>query len=439
MSKLGLKEKIFLVVDIGTSYIKCGCIDSEYNIIAQYQREFPMDRKESTFEIDFDLFFNTTNNLISECMADQKLKRSTIEALLITSQAQTFTAVDADFSPLRKGIVWLDERAENEATFLKRELHDFAKVAGFQQPFTSLYVSKLLWLKQNEPDIFKKAKLFPLINEFLVYKLTDEFYSDNTSFGMSGMYDFRKNSINPELLSILGLTEDFFPKIEKAAAKGELISEKMQQKWKLNYRFPIFLCGNDQGASACSAGLKEPGDVNINFGTAMVFYTVTNSLIEELSEEQIAGKHPVGNYFFLLNVESDFGIQIRQLKNKYFEHGSYDELFQTFNQFPNVEEQIPPSQDIDLNFDSNNDEHQFCAGIIKYYLTRFKSHFSEIQEVTDLKNIFLSGGMTQSEVWLSILQETLNIPVTVKNRANAGLLGALNIYMNRKNRRIGDD
>jgi len=104
-----------------------------------------------------------------------------------------------------------------------------------------------------------------------------------------------------------------------------------------------------------------------------------------------------------------------------------------------VEEQIPTSQDVDLNFDSKNDEHQICAGIIKYYLTRLKTHFAQIQEVTDLKNIFLSGGMTQSEVWLSILQETLNIPITVNNRANAGLLGALDIYMNRKNRRIGDD
>lgn len=439
MSKFGSKEKIFLMLDIGTSYIKCGCVDSEYNIIAQYQREFPMERKESSFEIDFDLFFNTTNNLISECLTDQNVKRSTIEALLITSQAQTFTAVDKNFQPLRKGIVWLDERAEKEATNLKNQLDGFTKVSGFKNPLTSLYISKLLWLKQNEPDVYKKAKAFPLINEYLVYKLTGEFYSDSTSFGMSGMYDFSRNLINPELLSILGLTEDFFPRIEKAAAKGELISEKMQREWKLNYRFPIFLCGNDQGASACGAGLKEPGVVSINFGTAMVFYTITNSLITELTEDQIAGKHPVGNYFFLLNYESDFGIQIRQLKNKYFEHGSYDELFQTFNQFPNVEEQKPLLQGVDLNFDTKNNEHQFCARIIKYYLTRFKTHFAKIQEETDLQNIFLSGGITQSEVWLSILRKTLNIPITVNNRANAGLLGALYIYMNRKNRRIGDD
>ena len=104
-----------MVLDIGTSYIKCGCIDSEFNVLSQYQREFPMELKEHSCEIDFDLFFNTTNDLLSECLADQIAKCSTVEALLITSQAQTFTVVDADFSPIHKGIVWLDERAEKEA------------------------------------------------------------------------------------------------------------------------------------------------------------------------------------------------------------------------------------------------------------------------------------------------------------------------------------
>ncbi len=308
-------SKIYLVLDIGTSFIKCGCVDSNFNIIAQHQREFPMIQKQNVYEIDFDSFYNTVSELIKECLTDEGINRFEVEALLITSQAQTFTAVDKNFQPLCNGIVWLDERAEKEATNLKNQLDGFSKVSGFKNPLTSLYISKLLWLKKNEPDVYKKAKAFPLINEYLVYKLTGEFYSDSTSFGMSGMYDFSRNSINTELLTILDLTEDFFPKIEKAAAKGELISEKMQREWKLNYRFPIFLCGNDQGASACGAGLKEPGDVSINFGTAMVFYTITNSLITELTEDQIAGKHPVGNYFFLLNVESDFGIQIRQLKN----------------------------------------------------------------------------------------------------------------------------
>jgi len=212
MIKSGLSERIYLILDIGTSDIKCACVDSDYKILSQHLRKFPIEQKQNTFEVDFNHFFNTTNNLLKECLADPNLKRSTIEALLITSQAQTFTAVDADISPIYKGIVWLDERAEREAAYLKKKLPEFAQLAGFKRPLPSLYISKLLWLKQNQPAVFEKARAFPLINEYLVYRLTGKFYCDLTSFGMGGLYDFRQNAINTKLLQRVGLQgQSLFP------------------------------------------------------------------------------------------------------------------------------------------------------------------------------------------------------------------------------------
>jgi sugar (pentulose or hexulose) kinase len=439
MNKSGLSENICLVLDIGTSDIKCGCVDSNYDILTQHHRKFPMEEGQGNVEIDFDLFFNTTSDLLLECLADQDVKRSAVKALLITSQAQTFAPVDANFSPIYKGIVWLDERAKKEAAYLKKRLPDFAKAAGFNRPLPSLYVSKLLWLKQNESAVFKKARAFPLINEYLVYRLTGKFYSDSTNFGMGGMYDFRRNAINTEILEVLGLSEDVFPKIEKAVMRGELISEQIQREWKINYRFPVFLCGNDQGASACGAGLNKSGNVNINFGTAMVFYTISDSLITDLTKDQIAGKHPVGDSYFLLNFESDFGVQIRRLKDKFFNHGTYDQFFQTYNQYTDVYEQMPLSEDTDLNIVSQADSHRLCAGIIKYYLNRCRSHLAQIRKSIHLKNITMSGGMILSEVWLDLLRSTLNQPFMINKRANAGLFGALYIYLHNNNGRCCDD
>jgi sugar (pentulose or hexulose) kinase len=249
---------------------------------------------------------------------------------------------------------------------------------------------------------------------------------------MSGMYDFRRNMINKEILKILGLTEEFFPIIEKATRRGELISKKIQNLWKVNNRFPVFLCGNDQGASASGVGLNQAGSVNINFGTAMVFYTLLDSLATDLTGDQISGKHPIGDDYFLLNFESDFGIQIRRLKEIFFKHSSYDQFFQTYNQYPNVDEQIPLKKDVDLSFNSEGELYRFCAGIIKYYLNRLQFHLAQIRKSVQVKKITLSGGMIISEVWRDILGSILDPPVTVSNRANSGLLGALYIYLNNK-------
>ena len=104
-----------------------------------------MQQRGSFFEIDFDLFLSSTLELLKECLSDPGVKDSMVEALLITSQAQTFAPVNADFKPLREGIVWLDDRAEKEAGYLGKRLPDFDKTAGFNQPLAEQYVSKL-WL-----------------------------------------------------------------------------------------------------------------------------------------------------------------------------------------------------------------------------------------------------------------------------------------------------
>ncbi len=424
----GAEKEILLVLDIGTSLLKCVCVDSENDIVARGERIFPMRQHQTTCETDFEEFFITATDLLNECMNHHQVKQSGVKALLITSQAQTFAPVDEEFLPLQKGIVWLDERAVKEAAWIKDQVPGFAGKAGFQTPLPGLYVSKLLWLKRNRSSVFKQARAFPLINEYLANKLTGMFYSESSGFGMGGMYDYTTNGLNQDLLKILELSTEHFPKVERAAARGELISPQIRDEWKLDYRFPVYLCGNDQSTSAVGSGLKQPGDVNINFGTAMVLYTISESLTTNLKPGQIAGKHTVGDDFFLLSYETDFGLQIRRFKEDYFEQGTYDQVYQTLRQYPDATEQDPRSLPDNLHLMQGPDLHRFCAGIIKHYLALLISRIVEVQESIQLKNVFISGGMSQSKVWLEILREKLDIPLVVNNHADAGLFGAIEIY-----------
>lgn len=426
------EQKMLLVLDIGTSAVKCGCVDSEGTLVAHRERRFPLRQSGRLFESDFSRFFEMTRDLLGECLSETAVRRNGVGALLITSQAQTFVPVDAGFRLLRPGIVWLDERAGEEAVFWQQHLPDFAAMAGFVKPLPSLYLSKLLWLKRQEPDIFEAASAFPLIHEYLVWKLTGHFYSDTTNFGMGGVYDFRRSGLNRRALEILGLSEASFPDVKQATGRGEWISKQIQKEWNWPERFPVFLCGNDQGASACGAGVQEIGDVNINLGTALVFYTITESLTTKLTEDQIAGKHPVGDAYFLLNFEPDFGLQMRRLKEAFFGEGTYDDLFQTYFQFPEAPANRSLFEKMRWQALSGVRAHQACAGVIKFYVKQLKAHFSQIQQTVPVKNIFVSGGMLQSKVLLKIVQDVLQRPLTIENRAHAGLLGAVKIYRQNK-------
>ena len=418
-------------MDIGTSSIKCGCLTSANNILTEKQEKFPMIQSRNSYEIDVILFCSIVKGLILQCLSENTIQNRKVTALLITSQANTFVPVTNDFKPLRNGIVWLDERAKNEADYLKAQLPEYQKYSGFGQPLSGLFASKLLWLKKNEPYIFRNAKFFPLINEYLVYQLTHKFYTDTTSFGMSGMYDFIQKGVNSKLLQILELTKDNFPRIENAAKRSALISEEISKEWKIPYRFPVYLCGNDQCASASGAGLKDAGDITINFGSALVLFSITKNISTNLGLDQIAGKYPISDDYFLLSYEPDFGIVIRDLKEKLFENGTYNQLFQTYFDYPEMEERIPDYSDNDLEFKTTKEASQFCASIIKYYVNQLKKHIISISEKVSINNIFLSGAITKSTVLLQIIKKEVKQTIIINNQENAGLVGALNIYLSK--------
>ncbi|MEQ9289779.1 MAG: FGGY-family carbohydrate kinase [Cyclobacteriaceae bacterium] len=422
-------KRVFLVFDIGTSDLKCGCINDREEVMVEHSCQFPMTQSGEHYEVDFRRFSEDAKALIAKCLVDKVMNNVEVEAMLITSQAQTFAPVDKDFNPLLPGIVWLDQRAVSEAGYLRDNLNDFSHSAGFQAPIPGLYASKLLWLKRNEPVVFDEASYFPLVSEYLAQQLTGQVYTDSTGFGMSGMYDYRHNGFNTSLLQILGLQKDHFPLVDRAATRGEQVMQGVQKEFGISYGFPVYLCGNDQAASAAGAGLTQPGEVNINFGTAMVLYTLTDQLVTDLKQEQISGKHPLGDSFFFLSYESDFGIQMRKLKEGFFPKGSYNQLFESYLQHPEVESVIPTS------CKANDPENVLlhCAGVIKYYLKKLRQHLDQISLHIKFKKIYLSGGMTQSGVWLEILKQNLSCPIEVNNSANAGLVGAVNIYLNNTN------
>ena len=79
---------------------------------------------------------------------------------------------------------------------------------------------------------------------------------------------------------------------------------------------------------------------------------------------------------------------------------------------------------------SIEDIQKYCAGIIKYFILRLKVHFDQICQVVTLNEITISGGITKSRVWLKILEDVLKQPSTINNREDAGLFGAVEIYLN---------
>lgn len=409
-----------IVLDLGTSAFKCGLVSATLQIIAACKHDVQMQKHSGLIEIDFEAAYQTCFALIRHIIGEAAAKRYRPGALIITSQAQTFVPVDHDFKPMMTGISWLDARAAEEADFLWQSIKNIPLKMGYRRPSPMLYSSKLVWLKNHQPEIYRKAHAFPLLNEFIVQKLTGEFYTDYTNFGMTGMLDICRRKFNQEMLSLLKLSAPQFPELGSAFEIAYPISKSARQQLDVDYELPVYLAGNDQASSACGAGLKNIGDVSVNLGTAMVFFTLIETPVEQLKESQIVGIDPICGRFYFLSYEKDFGEKIQNLKQAYFSENSYDEMFAAY--YHAKKENATIEQDV------NRDVEQ----VIDHSIERFKYHLAEIENKVTPKVIYVSGGVAQSPMWIKIMQQNCKYELVTNIQQEAGIIGAARIYAEKK-------
>ncbi len=385
-----------LTLDLGTSAIKAGILDDKCSVIKSRTIKFDIHQQDDICEVDFENVWIICKDNIVELIEEFGDR---IQAILITSQAQTFVSVDGEFRPLHKGIVWLDKRAGDEAKILQEKFPNCTKLMGVSKPSSAHYVSKLFWLKRNRPEIWEQARYFPQIDHFIAYKLTGKLYADFTNFGMSGIVDIKNREYNREILNLLGIDQSYLPEIAPACRLGYPLRAEFGQKDVI-----VFFCGNDQSASAAGAGVRRVGDVSANFGTAMVVYTIIEKLPENLSDAEMVGINPITNEYFFLSF-SEFGNIVDETKQKYLPTGSYEEFFAKFyGKDPNI------------------------TPILKKLVGDFISHIENIEKVSRPTRIFVSGGATQSKTWLKILQENCKYELISVSDRDAGLVGAAKIY-----------
>ncbi|MFW5996816.1 MAG: FGGY family carbohydrate kinase [Lentisphaeria bacterium] len=421
-----------LALDLGTSSFKCGSFNSDLEIIAVASRKIVLQKKnDEQIELDFEEAWQAALTAVAEVSAKTRDAGFYPEAIVITSQAQTFAPVNTDFAPLQNGISWLDRRAVSEAHTLAAELTDFPQTAGLKEPTPGILISKLLWLKNNEPATFAKAAHFPLLNEFIATRFTSIFFSDSTNLGMSGIYNISQRKLNNKVLSLLGLEAERFAPVYRALGNAEPITDNIRNYLDLPHPVQVYLAGNDQSTSAVGAGLQKKGDVTVNFGTALVFYTILDQPPRNLEKNHIAGINPINDKFFLLLLNNEFGSSINQAREQFFPAGSYEDVYQSFRKCAREDAFIPLTAPLEIFKDKYQDKNPIvrAGSLVNYFIEQIRLLLHSISTHVQPAVLLPSGGAAESETFLSILQERLPCPVLPPRHAQeSGLRGTAELY-----------
>ena len=228
-------------LDIGTSGSKVTVYDEKGNFIENHYKPYDSIHKDGCHEIVASVIIDAVKTVISET-------EHIPEALGITSFGESFVLVDKEGNPLTNALLYTDPRADISVF----DAEETKRIAGC--PPSSMYsLPKLVWIKNNMPDVYENAEHILLMQDFVGYLLCGEACIDYSLAARTMGFDVRNKVWSKEIFDKAGIDVN---KMSKPVQCGTVIG--VSDKFGLKDTKIVIGC-HDQVASAIGAGALEAG------------------------------------------------------------------------------------------------------------------------------------------------------------------------------------
>lgn len=271
---------LLLGIDLGSSSVKASVIDGESgNCLAS--AFYPKDemkiiaKKPGWAEQDPEIWWSNLKSAIADCNNQLGSDKNRIGAIGISYQMHGLVTVDKNNKVLRPSIIWCDGRAvEYGEKSFKKLGKEFCLSHLLNSPgnFTA---TKLAWVKENEPEIFRKIYKIMLPGDYFALRMTGELLTTYSGLSEGIFWDFPRNEVSKELLDDLGFDKDLLAKsVPSFSQQGKLL-KTIAEELGLPEGIPVAYRAGDQPNNALSLNVLEPGEVAATAGTSGVIYGVT--------------------------------------------------------------------------------------------------------------------------------------------------------------------
>ena len=308
--------KKYLGIDIGTTSIKAAVFAKDGTRLALRSVDYTLDTDAVTGYIEFDA--DKYVKMCKDVIDDLTAECGQIDALSIDTQGETIIFTDENGSPVHPAIVWLDNRATAEADAIKERFGNklVYEVTGQPEITAGWPASKVLWLKNNKPEVFKKVKKIFMLEDYILYSLTGNFVTEPTIQSSTLYYDVTKNVWWQEMLDFIGIDDKVLPTVKKSA---ELVGE---------YKGIKVVTGMlDQIAGTLGAGVTDEAKISEMTGTIMAICVMTDKLPPYNPESIIpCHLHAISGKYCLILWSSTAGMALKWFKNQFAESFSFREL-----------------------------------------------------------------------------------------------------------------
>ncbi len=437
---------LILAYDLGGTALKGGLLDEsgKFLRLASAPCPLPATDRRGLSELDPEDWWQALKDLTAELL-EPGLGGDRIAGLALVGLTRTQVFLDAQGRAVRPAITWIDGRAEDQAGRIKQvqdQVSDGTRTFGPVNAFHTL--ARVLWVKENEPEIFKSVNKVLEPKDYLNHRLTGQSAGDIVS--LARLLSVSDQALAETLFEELGLEPKIFPRLEDPRKLLGPVRPGLEPPLDRLAGVPVFVGGMDAWGGALGTGAVRPGRALNISGTSEVFGAVTSSFREAPGLVSL----PWGRGLFLVGGPSQSGADCLAWFAEAFHGGEGTKaVHRLLDRFPERDRQAEPvlfcpylqgertplwspeARALFLGLNRRHKEADLLWALVEgvAYNNRQVMELALGNSAEEVAEVRISGGAARSDPWCQVKADVLNRPVVRTGTREAGLLGAAMIAL----------
>lgn len=442
-------------IDAGTTSIKGVILNTNGDLVVSASKEYTLDTgPNETCELDPEIYWEITCNVIHSLLQKSGTDPANISGIAFSSQGETLITVDPKGNPLRKAIIWLDNRSLPQAELIKSKFGEqrIMDITGQSEVLPIWPATRILWIRENEPEVFEKAGAYLLVEDYLLFRMTGKYCTEHSLVSSTLYFDISQKKWWKEMLGFIGISENQLPELFQSGVPIGNLTPEAASATGLTVKTICVTGAYDHPAGAIGSGNIRKGDVTLTIGASMAMCVAIAKPVSDLSIKLPCQCHAVNGLYFLLPYGQTAGMVLKWFKDEFCQmeieearHNNQD----PFDLIDKQAEKVPPGADglIMLPHLMGAGSPEFNSKVKGVFaginMNMTKGHFIRAimesisimihhnlvimrQKGIPVEVVHVLGGASKSKFWNQVLSDTTGLPlVTLQNSENAATGAAL--------------
>ncbi|MBQ8971828.1 MAG: xylulokinase [Clostridia bacterium] len=261
---------VYLGIDLGTTGLKSLLVREDGAICGSGYREYPISIPVSGYaEQNPEDWWLALRDSLAKAMRRAEIDNTEIAGIGLSGQMHGTVLTDERGVPLRPAIIWCDQRSADQVAAIREQIGLQRLGEWTQNPVgVGFQICSLLWVRENQPEIYRKTRHALLPKDYIRFRLTGEYGTEPSDACSTLMFNCAKQTWSEEMLSAFHIDPALLPDANHSAAEIHApLTREAAEILGLRPGIPVVFGGGDQPMQAVGNGILRPGDASITLGT----------------------------------------------------------------------------------------------------------------------------------------------------------------------------